>query len=78
MKRENFGLYKGEKTGTLYTVLKITRLTNFRSLSGQLSELEGSYEFKTDCGMNLNETSEDHSKYETVNLSGENETIVKI
>lgn len=78
MKIESLGVYKGVKTGTLYTVLRKTRLNRHRSLGGQVTEFEGSYEYKSDCGIDLKDLSDDLSKFETVNLSGDDELILKI
>jgi len=77
MKIEILGVYKGEKTGTLYTILRKTRLNRHRSLSSQVTEFEGSHEYKSDCGMDLKRMSDDLSKFETVNLIEEADSSTK-
>jgi hypothetical protein len=68
------GEFKNQTTGATYTVVRDTRMTTFRPVSGPASKMKGSRSYRTSSGIALNAISDDESKFETLN----DETLIRI
>jgi hypothetical protein len=70
MRTEKIGKYINRATGKVYEVVKRTKLVNMSPLSGGGVTLDGSVDFITSCGINLNPKSDDDSVFEMLEING--------
>ncbi len=70
MKIENIGKFRNEATGEIYDVLKYTKITPYKPLSGPKQDLEGSCYFTTKCGIDLKERDKDLNSFESNKING--------
>ena len=68
------GNFENENTGEVFSVIKETTIVQHTSLKGHRRSLSGSANYRTACGIQLNASSSDESRF--TNLNGE--VLVKV
>jgi len=67
---EEIGCYVDSSTGKMYKVERHTKGIPHRPLAGVNTVLDGSCEYKTSCGLDLQELDEDLSSFEFIQIDG--------
>lgn len=70
MRTEKIGKYINRATGKVYEVVKRTQLLKTSPLSDRGVTLDGSVDYITSCGINLNPKSDDDSVFEMLEING--------
>ena len=71
MRVEKFGIYNDEVTGNRYTVLKRIKEINHKALSSRSKvKLDSTFDFITECGIDLNPLDDDFNSFELVQIDG--------
>lgn len=70
MRVENIGNYININTSKVYQVEKRTKLVKHSPVAGSSSVSDGSIDFITKCGINLNPKSDDDSVFEMIEIDG--------
>lgn len=67
---EIIGNYLDRASGRRYVVEKITRQSKHSPISGRASVRNGSFEYKTACGIDVRPLSESLSEFELIQVDG--------
>ncbi len=70
MRAEIVGEYRDVNTSEVYTVLKRIKEITSNSLSGSSKVFDGTFDYVTSCGIDVNPLSENESSFELIQKGG--------